>query len=74
MAYIDKKPHRETIMGVSRYDKNADQLCQIIKHLRQNKHFNDNQAENWRQNMLTMLQTCLMLNDQLGEMDGKGLI
>jgi len=61
-------------MGVSRYDKNADQLCQIINHLRQNQHYNNDQAENWRQNMLTMLNTCLMLNDQLGEMDEKGLI
>jgi len=61
-------------MGVSRYDKNADQLCQIINHLRSNKHYSHDQAEMWRQNMLTMLQSCLMLNDELGSMTEKGLI
>jgi len=61
-------------MGVSRYDKNADQLCQIINHLRQNKHFNHQIAEMWRQNMLTMLEACLEVNDELGKLDEKGLI
>jgi len=61
-------------MGVSRYDKTADQLCQIINHLRQNKHYTVDKAEMWRQNMLTMLEACLELNDELGSLHEMGLI
>jgi len=61
-------------MDAQRYDKNADQLCQIINHLRKCKHYDHDQAEMWRQNMLVMLQSCLMLNDELGSMTEKGLI
>lgn len=61
-------------MGVSRYDKNADQLCQIINHLRSKQHFSNEQAEAYRQNMVTMLLLCLDLNNDLGKLDEKGLI
>ena len=61
-------------MGVSRYDKNADQLCQIMNHLRSNKHHSDQTAEMWRVNALVMLEAVLELNDELGKMEEKGLI
>lgn len=61
-------------MGVSRYDKNADQLCQILDHMRQNKHFNNLTAEHLRVNMMIMIEAMLIANDSLGEMAGKGLI
>ena len=61
-------------MGVSRYDKNADQLCQIINHLRTCKHYSDDRAEMWRVNALVMLEAVLELNDELGKLDEKGLI
>jgi len=61
-------------MGVSRYDKNADQLCQIIKHFRTCKHYSHERAEMWRVNALVMLEAVLELNDELGKMDEKGLI
>lgn len=64
----------DTNMGVSRYDKNADQLCQIINHLRSNKHYSHDRAEMWRVNALVMLEAVLELNDELGKMDEKGLI
>ena len=61
-------------MGVSRYDKNADQLCQIINHLRQNQHFSHDRAEMWRVNALVMLEAVLELNHELGKMTDKGWI
>jgi len=61
-------------MGVSRYDKNADQLCQIVNHLRSLKHYNNKLAEAYRENMITMLLLCLDLNNDLGKLDEKGLI
>ncbi len=61
-------------MGVSRYDKNADQLCQIINHLRKCKHYSHDQAEMWRVNALVMLEAVLELNHELGKMTEKGLI
>ena len=61
-------------MDARRYDRNADQLAQIYWHLTRSQHHNNDQAENLRKNMLTMLEAMLIANDELGKMAEKGLI
>ena len=62
-----------TVSG-RRYDKNADQLCQIRAHLSQKSHHHNDVAENIRKNMITMIDAMLIANDELGKMAEKGLI
>lgn len=61
-------------MDARRYDRNADLLSQIYWHLDKTKHYNLETAEKIRLRYLVILQECLKLNDQLGELAEKGLI
>ncbi len=61
-------------MDSRRYDRNADQLCQVhfqFMHKLDNLH---GQPALMRDEMLVILQRAIYLNNELGKMAEKGLI
>ena len=62
-------------MDARRFDRNADQLSQILKHFRQLKgqvYFGGRQI--MIENAIVMLEAILDINDDLGDLSGRGLI
>ena len=63
------------VMDSRRFDRNADQLSQILKHFRQIQgkvHFGG--REIMIENAIVMIEAILDINDDLGDLAGKGLI
>lgn len=61
-------------MDSRRFDRNADQLCQIYWHFANMKIYQPDNAVEKRRLLLEMLQECIHLNDDLGKMTEQGLI
>jgi len=61
-------------MDARRFDRNADQLCQI--HFFFNHKLGDPEGQPglMRQELLIILQRAIYLNDEMGKMVEKGLI
>ena len=69
---------RRTYMDARRYDRNADQLAQILWHytgLKKNLPTDHNEDAHRRiDRMLDLISEALRLNDNMGQMEQKGLI
>lgn len=61
-------------MDARRYDKNADQLAQILWNLRHLETRHDAIASQIKLEMLHLIDQALVLNDKLGKMAERGLI
>jgi len=65
MAYIHKLRPSAIYMDKRRFDRNADQLCQIMNHYRLLQDKKCNGESVLIENMLTMLEYCLQVNDEV---------
>ena len=61
-------------MDARRYDKNADQLAQILWHYTKLQKQLPHYAQVETQYMLELLHKCMVVNDQIGKMREKGLL
>ena len=61
-------------MDSRRFDRNADQLCQIHFFVNHKVPDRAGQPSLMRQELLIILQRAIYLNDELGKMAEKGLI
>jgi uncharacterized membrane protein YccC len=61
-------------MDARRYDRNADQLSQIFWHYTRLQREKQPNPHPQIEDMLRLLQSCLQINDELGQMAEKGLI
>lgn len=61
-------------MDARRFDRNADQLSQIIAHIRQVPQHLDHRVMMRRHRMLKALEKALEINDLLGKDCERGLI
>lgn len=56
----------DVAMGTPRFDRNADQLCQILAHYRNMTPFGrDKFAEHQRQHAIRVLEMLVNLNDRV---------
>ena len=63
------------VMDSRRFDRNADQLSQILKHFRQIQgKVQFGGREIMIENAIVMIEAILDINDDLGDLAGKGLI
>lgn len=61
-------------MDTRRFDKNADQLVQILAHINTVPEWKSHEVLLDRHYLMRALETCIALNDKLGKMAEKGLI
>lgn len=61
-------------MNARRYDKNADQLAQILWNLNRLNTFHNDRADEIKKRMIELIHEALQWNDELGNMAEKGLI
>tara|TARA_Y100001963_G_C6704260_1_gene411103 strand:+ start:928 stop:1113 length:186 start_codon:yes stop_codon:yes gene_type:complete len=61
-------------MDARRFDRNADQLAQIIAHITQVPQYVNHQILMDRHHLLLLLDQAIKLNDKLGKACEKGLI
>jgi hypothetical protein len=61
-------------MDSRRYDRNADLLAQIYWHYARLQKQHTQYGQTQIEQMLVLLQQCLEMNDELGQMAEKGLI
>ena len=61
-------------MDTGRYDRNADQLAQILWNLNRLWTIGHHDATNMKQEMKHLITQALIINDKLGKMHEKGLI
>lgn len=74
IAYIHNQPANPTNMDARRYDRNADQLAQILWNLRHLETRHNEEASKLKIEMRYLLDQALHINDKLGKMAEKGLI
>lgn len=74
MTFIITYDSVDLLMMSRRYDKNADQLAQILWHLNQLWTIGDDEATQLKQEMKHLIAQALVINDKLGNMHEKGLI
>lgn len=62
-------------MDARRFDRNADQLAQIYWHLNRIKTYGWDPLDiELLENYKSMIESCLQVNDMMGEKAGQGLI
>lgn len=61
-------------MDARRFDKNADQLCQIMNNIRLINPTMSHDVLMYRFEMVNLLERALAINDKLQELTKKGLI
>lgn len=61
-------------MDTRRYDKNADQISQILWNLRRLETRHDEIASSMKLEMMHLLSQALVINDKLAKLAEKGLI
>lgn len=74
MTFIITNDSVGLLMQARRYDKNADQLAQILWNLNQLWTVGDDEATIMKQEMKHLIAQALVINDKLGKMHEKGLI
>lgn len=62
------------MMDARRYDKNADQLAQILWNLNRLNTMTNDRADEIKKRMIELIHEALQWNDELGNMAEKGLI
>ena len=61
-------------MDARRYDKNADQLAQILWNLNRLSTIHNERADEIKKRMIDIIHEALQWNDELGNMAEKGLV
>ena len=61
-------------MDARRYDKNADQLAQIMWNLNRLSTIHNERADEIKKRMIELIHEALRWNDELGNMAEKGLV
>lgn len=61
-------------METRRYDKNADQLAQILWQLQRLRTFHQDDATELKIEMKFLISQALVINDKLGKLHEQGLI
>ena len=61
-------------MDARRYDKNADQLAQILWNLNRLNTIHNERADEIKKRMIDIIHEALQWNDELGNMAEKGLV
>jgi len=61
-------------MDARRYDKNADQLAQILWNLNRLSTLHNERADEIKKRMIELIHETLKWNDELGNMAEKGMI
>ena len=61
-------------MDARRYDKNADQLAQIMWNLNRLSTIHNERADEIKKRMIELIHEALQWNDELGNMAEKGLV